>query len=137
MATALTSVQNSRSNTKNAGGKSKAGPKSAAAIRGRKSRQFEITKKMAIKKGAVSRKSKHTVRKQINLQTRNPSSSVVQTSGQTNGEPVQFEAKGAGTFDGDLRQLPQTKPIRQERPKLRQPNIKPRIYVPPPTIKPD
>jgi hypothetical protein len=39
------------------------------------------------------------------------------------------EAKKAGTFDGDLRNLPPVKPVRQERPKRKDPPTKPRVLV--------
>ena len=50
-------------------------------------------------------------------------------------QPQLSEAKRGGTFNGDLRDIPQTKPVQVERPKLEQPKTKPRVYVPP-TVKP-
>ena len=41
------------------------------------------------------------------------------------------EAKKAGTFDGDLRNLPPVKPVRQERPKRKDPPTKPRVLITP------
>ena len=41
------------------------------------------------------------------------------------------EAKKAGTFDGDLRNLPPIKPVRQERPKRKDPPTKPRVLKTP------
>ncbi len=52
-------------------------------------------------------------------------------------QPSTSEAQRAGTFDGDLRQLPSGKPVRQARPKLRQPPVKPRVYVKDAEIKTD
>jgi hypothetical protein len=39
------------------------------------------------------------------------------------------EAKKAGTFDGDLRNLPPVKPVRQERPKRKDPPTTPRVLI--------
>ena len=41
------------------------------------------------------------------------------------------EAKKGGTFDGDLRNLPPVKPVRQERPKRKDPPAKPRVLITP------
>ena len=52
-------------------------------------------------------------------------------------QPSVSEANGAGTFDGDLRDLPRTAPIRKERPKREDPKIKPKVLVKDEIIKPD
>jgi hypothetical protein len=84
------------------------------------------------KKRRFSRKmlKKTTVRKNAS------SRQVNQPTEQTGEKPAISEAKRAGTFDGDLRDLPQTKPIQRQQPKLEQPKIKPRVYVPKPAVKP-
>ena len=77
-----------------------------------------MSKKTTIGKSANSRQANQTNEKNVN-------------------QPSISEAKRGGTFDGDLRQLPQTKPIRQARPKLREPKVKPRIFVKDANIEPD
>src|SRR4051812_12132579 len=39
--------------------------------------------------------------------------------------------KTAGAFKGDLRPLPRVKPVERERPELEEPEINPKMYVPP------
>lgn len=51
---------------------------------------------------------------------------------QENDTSTKTEAKKAGTFDGDLRNLPPVKPVRQERPKRKDPPTKPRVLNPSP-----
>jgi hypothetical protein len=51
---------------------------------------------------------------------------------QENDASTKTEAKKAGTFDGDLRNLPPVKPVRQERPKRKDPPTKPRVLITPP-----
>ncbi len=47
------------------------------------------------------------------------------------------EAKKAGTFNGDLRDLPSTRPPQVERPKREEPKNEPRVYVKDARIKPN
>ena len=117
---------------------SKSNPKST-----NRSRKKRLSKKMAHKtvkrKAAESRKKNQAARKPPDRQTKNSESNVstdsVQNAGQ-NGDSSSM-ARGAGTFDGDLRRLPPTKPAVQERPKLREPKIKPKIYVKDKKINPE
>ena len=51
---------------------------------------------------------------------------------QENDASTTTEAKKAGTFDGDLRDLPPVKPVPQERPKRKDPPTKPRVLKPSP-----
>jgi hypothetical protein len=67
--------------------------------------------------------------RQSNDTETNVLSGGTKTVEQTNNQPTVSEAKGAGTFNGDLRQIPRKKPVRQERPKLREPKVKPRIIL--------
>jgi hypothetical protein len=46
-------------------------------------------------------------------------------------------ATKAGEFNGDLRDIPPGKPIRQGSPELKDPKIKPKPYIPPTVKKPD
>jgi len=50
---------------------------------------------------------------------------------QENDASTKNEAKKAGTFDGDLRDLPPVKPIVRERPKRKDPPTKPRVLIMP------
>jgi hypothetical protein len=51
-------------------------------------------------------------------------------------KPCVTAANRAGTFTGDLRDLPKTRPTKQKQPKPGEPKTKPKVYKNP-TIKPD
>ena len=52
-------------------------------------------------------------------------------------DPKISNAESAGTFTGDLRDVPKTKPVRQQRPQKEAPKIIPKAIVRDPKIDPD
>ncbi len=51
-------------------------------------------------------------------------------------KPCISEAKGGGAFNGDLRDLPNTKPVQQENPNREPPKITPKVLPPKKVTKP-
>ena len=80
------------------------------------------------------RKLKINSANRIDVQTK-PMPSKIHKPKKSQNEQTNDAAQKAGTFDGDLRRLPQTKPRRTGTPKVREPNnVKPEIYVNEPTV---
>lgn len=105
----------------------------------------QSSSKPIMKKNSVSTKtsvSPNTDTKKDDCQSKTTESGVPNKSNQSSKKPVAndkpcvSEAKGAGAFIGDLRDLPKTKPVQQEQPKPGEPKTKPKVYKDP-TIKPD
>lgn len=135
-------AQNSVSNFNIVSHESKLKNKTSDPNRQKKRRHKQkMMRTKRIVKGAISRKKIRPAQKRVSQQPKNTRSGSLsgndQVNDQTNNTPSQSEAKGAGTFNGDLRQLPRKKPVRQERPKLREPKIKPKIYVGNTKIEPE
>jgi uncharacterized protein involved in type VI secretion and phage assembly len=105
--------------------------------------------KRPFKTTALRRDKKRTRRvnplKRVNRKTADPKQDIpastkkTQIDNQTtdNNAPSESEIKRAGEFKGDLRDIPPTKPIRQDRPKLADPKVDPKPYVKPIVRKPD
>jgi len=51
--------------------------------------------------------------------------------GRRDGKPREWRMRRARPFTGDIRSLPQTKPVKAERPEREEPQLDPQIFVPP------
>ncbi len=75
-----------------------------------------------------------------NFVKKRSSSKVIQNQHKetANSQPEESKANSAGSFNGDLRQIPPSEPIRKERPERKPPKIIPReINVTPKVTNPD
>ena len=138
------SVQVSEPRLQTASGESKIYAKPAATIGRQKHRRRRkiFHRRRRVRQTAVRRESKLVSKNRINIQSKQMSSKnhppQESQNKQTNRATTRDAAQKAGTFDGDLRRLPKTKPRQTGTPKVREPNdAKPKVYVNEPTVDPE